>query len=116
MVGVVPANCRVYKKPIGRGYAILKSTEYHPWPSTAVEAEFPAHEFHYSELDELPADVSYAYRMVRGTGIDGQNDGLIYKNLLANYIHLRSVNSSPWVDNFLKFVAKMRDNRLQSAG
>ncbi|NOR51002.1 MAG: cobyrinic acid a,c-diamide synthase, partial [Gammaproteobacteria bacterium] len=115
MVGVIPAKCRVYKKPIGRGYASLKTTEHHPWPFTEVDGKFPAHEFHYSELDDLSSDFSYAYRMVRGTGINGQNDGLIYKNLLANYIHLRSVGSTPWVDNFLQFVAKVRDNRLQSA-
>ena len=116
MVGVIPVNCRVHKKPVGRGYARMETSEQHPWPFTAVNGEFPAHEFHYSELDELPSDIVYAYRLIRGTGIDGQNDGIIYKNLLANYIHLRSVGSTPWVHYFLTFVAEIKDNRLQSVG
>ena len=114
MVGVIPAQCKVYKKPLGHGYAHLETTEHHPWPFTEVNGEFPAHEFHYSELDELPSDVTYAYRLRRGTGIDGQNDGFIYKNLLANYIHLRSVGSTPWVEHFLRFVTEITASRLQS--
>ena len=115
MVGIIPASCRVYKKPVGRGYARLETTAHHPWPFTDVAGEFPAHEFHYSELDELSSDFSYAYRMVRGAGINGENDGFIYKNLLANYIHLRSVASTPWVARFLTFVEEIKNNRLQSA-
>jgi len=114
MAGVIPVDCKVYKKPLGHGYAHLETTEDHPWPFTAINGEFPAHEFHYSELDELPSDIVYAYRLIRGTGINGQNDGIIYKNLLANYIHLRSVGGTPWVRHFLTFVAEIRDNRLQS--
>ncbi|HEA25824.1 MAG TPA: cobyrinate a,c-diamide synthase [Ectothiorhodospiraceae bacterium] len=114
MVGVIPANCRVHKKPVGRGYARMETSEHHPWPFVDIDGEFPAHEFHYSELDQLSADYPYAYRMIRGKGINGQNDGVIYKNLLANYIHLRSVGLTPWVQHFLTFVAEIRDNRLQS--
>lgn len=112
MVGVVPASCKVHKKPIGRGYAQLKTTQDHPWPFTAVGGEFPAHEFHYSHLENLPTDSRFGYRMIRGSGIDHHYDGFIYKNLLANYIHLRSVGSTPWIERFLEFVVQKRDERL----
>lgn len=112
MVGVVPATCKVHKKPIGRGYAHLETTQDHPWPFTAFDGEFPAHEFHYSHLENLPADSRFGYRMIRGSGIDHHYDGFIYKNLLANYIHLRSVGSTPWIERFLEFVAQKRDKRL----
>jgi len=115
MVGIIPAGCQVHKKPIGRGLAQLETTEHHPWPFTTIDAAFPAHEFHYSELAPLPAESRYAYRMVRGSGIGGQADGFIYKNLLANYTHLRSVDATPWVAHFLEFVAQKRTSRLQSA-
>ncbi|MDH3355184.1 MAG: cobyrinate a,c-diamide synthase [Chromatiales bacterium] len=116
MVGIIPAGCTVHKKPIGRGLAQLATTEYHPWPFTTVGVSFPAHEFHYSELGSLPSQSHFAYRIIRGSGIGDQADGFIYKNLLANYTHLRSVNATPWVNHFLEFVAQKRDSRLQSAG
>ncbi|MCW8825245.1 MAG: cobyrinate a,c-diamide synthase [Gammaproteobacteria bacterium] len=112
MVGVVPATCKVHKKPIGRGYAYLQTTQHHPWPFTDIGGEFPAHEFHYSHLENLPADSHFGYRMVRGSGIDHHSDGYIYKNLLANYIHLRSVGSTPWIEKFLSFVAQKSPKRL----
>jgi hypothetical protein len=31
----------------------------------------PAHEFHYSHLENLQSDLTYAYRVLRGQGIDG---------------------------------------------
>ena len=42
--------------------------------------------------------------MQRGKGITGQSDGLVYKNLLAAYTHMRHTASNPWVRRFLQFV------------
>jgi cobyrinic acid a,c-diamide synthase len=112
MVGIIPAACQVHKKPIGRGYAQLESSSNHPWPFTAVDTAFSAHEFHYSELSPLPPECQFAYRMLRGSGINGQADGFIYKNLLANYTHLRSVDATPWVASFLGFVAQKQQQLL----
>ena len=36
----------------------------------------------------------YAYNIKRGYGINGKKDGLIYKNTIASFSHLRSTNSS----------------------
>jgi cobyrinic acid a,c-diamide synthase len=50
----------------------------------------------------------FAYRGLRGHGLDGRHDGLTYKNLLASFIHLRDVESNRWVGRFVRFV---RENR-----
>ncbi|HIE54847.1 MAG TPA: hypothetical protein EYP90_06660, partial [Chromatiaceae bacterium] len=50
--------------------------------------------------------VDFAYRVERGYGVDGSNDGLIYKNLLANYSHMRNVGSNNWAERFVAHVAR----------
>jgi cobyrinic acid a,c-diamide synthase len=47
---------------------------------------------------------------VRGTGIDGQHDGFVYKNLLASYTHRRSIGDHGWVDAFLAQVKACKNN------
>jgi cobyrinic acid a,c-diamide synthase len=46
--------------------------------------------------------------MHRGSGINGKNDGLIYKNLLANYAHLRDTSQHHWVTEFVNFIRHVK--------
>lgn len=111
MAGVIPAETRMHKKPVGRGYISLQPTDNHPWPfSNAHSDPVKAHEFHYSSLEGDLGDSLWAYEIKRGFGIDGSNDGIVYKNLLANYAHLRHTLKTPWVSHFLNFVASQKSN------
>jgi cobyrinic acid a,c-diamide synthase len=101
MVGVVPGDTVMHARPIGRGYARLQPTGDDRWQETA---EIPAHEFHYSSLENLPADSIYAYRVTRGHGIDGQHDGYQQHNLLAGYVHRRGAGEQGWIGPFLNQV------------
>jgi cobyrinic acid a,c-diamide synthase len=109
MVGAVPADVVVGNRPQGRGYMVLEETSKSPWPPTsaaqgAVTASIPAHEFHYARLENMPDDLSYAYRVVRGAGIDGRHDGLVIGNLMAGFAHHRNTASNPWVERFVELV------------
>ncbi|MDH3386581.1 MAG: cobyrinate a,c-diamide synthase [Gammaproteobacteria bacterium] len=106
MVGVLPAQTLMHEKPQGRGYVRLDEIDgQHPWLSRGQAAQtLRAHEFHYSSLQALPAGCRFAYQMRRGAGIQQQQDGLVYRNLLASYTHLRNTAANPWVKRFLKFV------------
>ena len=106
MVGVIPGDISMYPRPMGRGYIQLQETPAHPWPGGFADSDtlLPGHEFHYSILENLPANLEFAYHVRRGTGIDGQHDGLIYKNLLASYAHLRDTSSHHWAARFVAFV------------
>ena len=64
----------------------------------------PAHEFHYASLEGLSDDQRYAYRVVRGHGIDGEYDGLILNNLMACFAHQRSLMTNKWAERFVSFV------------
>lgn len=108
MVGVIPADTRMYKTPQGRGYIQLTETGHSLWPASAESSEpviIPGHEFHYSTLENAD-DLKFAYRVVRGAGIDGENDGIVYKNLQANYAHLRDTSANHWAQRFVAFIHK----------
>ncbi len=108
MVGVIPADCKMHKRPQGRGYVQLQETENALWPGKMADKLIPAHEFHYSALYNIDPGLKYAYNVKRGTGIDGKNDGLIYKNLLANYTHLRDTSQHHWTRRFVEFVLQTK--------
>ena len=114
MAGVIPGDVTMHEKPVGRGYVLLKETKQFPWPSDSPPQTVRAHEFHYSSLDNLPPDLVYAYDVERGYGVNGQQDGIVYKNLLASYTHLRSLDSYNWAARFVEQVRHLR-NKAQRA-
>jgi cobyrinic acid a,c-diamide synthase len=106
MVGVIPADIVMHSRPVGRGYVHLRETGHGLWPPPPA-AQAPlirAHEFHYSSVENLAPDVEFAYAVERGHGIDGRHDGIVHKNLLASFAHLRDVAGNPWARRFVDFV------------
>ena len=83
----------------------------HENPYFPVGSEIRGHEFHYSRASEWtgPED-ALVFRMQRGAGIQGDRDGLVYKNVLATYIHIHAIGTPGWgealVSNAIKFQAK----------
>ena len=110
MIGVIPGDAVMHERPQGRGYAMLEDTGASPWPVSlspnGTPVRVPAHEFHYASLENLPRNMIYAWRMVRGHGIDGQHDGIVQGNLLAGFCHLRDVEGDRWAGRFAEFVRK----------
>lgn len=104
MAGVIPARTIMLSRPQGRGYIQLKESADSPWPRAGTKVVVNAHEFHYSCLRGLPDSTLFAYHVLRGEGIQNQYDGIVYKNLLASYAHLRSTTQNPWVSRFVNFV------------
>jgi len=109
MVGAVPGDVIVDDRPQGRGYVLIEDTGKSLWPPPPREARnpsagIPAHEFHYARLGNLSGDLEYAYRVLRGHGIDGQHDGLLVGNLQAGFAHHRNKEANPWVARFVAFV------------
>jgi cobyrinic acid a,c-diamide synthase len=109
MVGVVPGDVVMGSRPVGRGYAVLEETGKAPWPTQA--RTLPAHEFHYSHLENLPAGLDYAYKVLRGHGIVDGLDGYVYKGLLASYCHRRGSGPQGWINPFLDQARAYRSKR-----
>ncbi|MCP3670424.1 MAG: hydrogenobyrinic acid a,c-diamide synthase (glutamine-hydrolyzing) [Gammaproteobacteria bacterium] len=112
MVGALPGDVVMHERPQGRGYVRLRETGNGPWPAEAEgPIEIAAHEFHYSALENLDCDLEYAYEVLRGTGIDGSHDGIVYKNMLANYTHIRDVAGNHWTKRFLAHVRSVKEGQ-----
>jgi len=47
-----------------------------------------------------------------GYGIDGANDGVVHKNLLASYTHLRCTSACDWVARFVAHVRACKAQRI----
>ena len=111
MVGALPADAIMHQHPQGRGYVQLNETQAMPWSTTINSINKPstnAHEFHYSSLENLENNLKFAYRVLRGHGINGKDDGIIYRNVFASYAHLRDVQDNHWVARFVEFTRQCR--------
>lgn len=118
MVGIIPADTVMHDRPQGRGYIRLQENGLDFWPRIAgadARQEIAAHEFHYSALQNLGKDMRYAYRVLRGRGIDGKHDGIVYKNLLACYCHLRDTGRYHWTQRFVQFIRNRKGHAKLSA-
>ncbi len=115
MAGVIPGDAVMHDRPVGRGYVQLGSSGNLPWGPLAG-ATVRGHEFHYSSLENLPADTRFGWRVLRGHGVDGRHDGIVIDNLVASYAHLRGIDH--WVRPFVAFVREqaLLRNNARTAG
>ena len=63
------------------------------------------HEFHLSELEDVPRDSKFAYDLSIGVGIKNEKDGLMQNNTLASYMHIhfaRSTFAKKFVQNCIR--------------
>ncbi|MBI3434019.1 MAG: cobyrinate a,c-diamide synthase [Proteobacteria bacterium] len=115
MVGFIAADTVMHASPQGRGLVVLEETDALPWPRTrqsdadAGGTRVPAHEFHHAALEGLPPATRFAYRVVRGRGIDGRNDGIVQGNVVAGFCHQRATaRGGAWARRFVAFVRACR--------
>ncbi len=109
MVGALPMDTRMHQRPQGRGYVQLEKTHNTLWNKVADKSEcINAHEFHYSSTENLEKTTQFAYRVLRGHGMNGQHDGIIHHNVLASYSHMRNVENNLWVKQFVDFVRQQK--------
>lgn len=108
MCGVFPFAVVVEKRPQGHGYTLMRSLEGNPY--FAAGAEIKGHEFHHSHLTGADPGLRYTYEVVRGHGIDGRRDGLLYKNTFATYNHIHAVANPDWAPRFVELAANWRRN------
>ncbi|OGA51339.1 MAG: cobyrinic acid a,c-diamide synthase [Betaproteobacteria bacterium RIFCSPLOWO2_12_FULL_62_13] len=119
MVGAIPADAVMHERAVGRGYARLVGTGAASWLPVRADAEVAAHEFHYSSLENVGAGLAYAFRVVRGHGVDSARDGIVYRNVLASYCHLRGAGPTGWARPFVEFAdgrARRRRAEAMEAG
>ena len=119
MVGAIEADTVMHERPTGRGYVRLRETGKSPWPLLDGDnggRVICAHEFHYSSLENCAPHLDFAYEVLRGHGVDGKHDGIVAGNLLANFSHLRDVDTHTWTRRFVAFVRQQEAANHRSSG
>jgi cobyrinic acid a,c-diamide synthase len=108
MAGVFPVCTELSRKPQGHGYTLTRVVR--PNPFHPVGSEFTGHEFHYSRCF-LPRGTrsECCLSVVRGTGLGHGCDGLVYKNVVAAYVHMHSLSVPSWARNFVRAGALYRE-------
>jgi cobyrinic acid a,c-diamide synthase len=106
MTGIIPADVEMCAKPQGHGYVEVEAQPGNPYfqPGSILKG----HEFHHSRLlwSEEPI---FGYRMKRGHGVNGEYDGIVYKNLFAAYTHLHVAAVPEWTGRFMDLVVRKKN-------
>lgn len=106
MVGFLPIKTVMKEKFQALGYVrhrVVKSN-----PISNKGDVLLGHEFHNSEVKPL-GKAEYAYKVLRGKGIDGKHDGIVRQNTLANYLHLHVLSYPQMVENFLGLAQRLKE-------
>jgi cobyrinic acid a,c-diamide synthase len=112
MTGALPAVFAFGAKPQGHGYAELETVGENPF--LPVGSRLRGHEFHYTYMQSSTADdLTFAFRVRRGHGFDGERDGLCRHNVLAVYTHVHALGVEAWAPAIVcagrRFKAAMTD-------
>jgi cobyrinic acid a,c-diamide synthase len=105
MVGVIPVEVELSKKPQGHGYVeaeVLSENPFFP-PGAGLRG----HEFHHSRVIDAK-NTKRVLNMQRGKGIDGGSDGIVYKNMYAAYTHLHALGTPHWAEAFVSLSLRGR--------
>ncbi|WP_298271488.1 cobyrinate a,c-diamide synthase [Geobacter sp.] len=102
-VGIFPVATRMLPRRKALGYReVALAADGLLGPAGAIAR---GHEFHYSEMEEMPPEVERTFRLHRG-GVDLGREGYRYRNCLASYVHLH-FGSNPGLAE--AFVANCRE-------
>jgi len=111
MVGALPVTFGMEKRPQGHGYTTLTVDQENPFFSLGTK--ITGHEFHYCRiLSQGNRESHTAYHVLRGTGMDGQRDGLCRKNILAGFTHLHALGTPEWADALIGKAGEYHQTKL----
>jgi cobyrinic acid a,c-diamide synthase len=113
MVGFLPVSFEMEKRPQGHGYTVVDVERENPF--FPVGTRLTGHEFHYSRLLSWEGERQLAFRLERGSGIDGRRDGLCRKNVLASFTHLHALGTPRWAEGLVERARWYRAGRRGEA-
>jgi cobyrinic acid a,c-diamide synthase len=101
MTGALPFKVDLDERPRGHGYMIVEVTGDNPFFTAG--STFRGHEFHHSRVHNLNTrEAALVLRVHKGYGIDGEHDGIVYRNAYAAYSHIHALSVPEWAPNFVR--------------
>jgi len=104
MVGALPVFFAFQAKPQGHGYTTLEAVAENPF--YRVGETLRGHEFHYTYMESASEELTFAFRVERGHGFDGDRDGLVHRNVLACYTHVHALGTESWAPSLVRAAAR----------
>lgn len=112
LLGVLPVETDVSKKPQGHGYVQGKIIRKNPFFS--LNSQVCGHEFHYSSCQPTGEEnLNFALSLSRGVGISQSMDCMLFRNVMAGYTHIHALGHDEWAENFVRAASlfkKCREN------
>ncbi len=96
LVGAFPVTARMQEKRAALGYREVRTT--HSCCFGPAGTLLRGHEFHYSFIDPMPADIPRIYEVNNGTV-----EGYRYRRVLGGYLHLHFGFSPQVVKEFINY-------------
>ncbi len=113
MVGAIPFDLYMQKKPAGHGYTIMEFQKDTPFYKKGSLVK--GHEFHYSR--PVPTEKDYAScfscKLLRGNGFESKLEGFVMKNTFSTYTHIHALGQKEWAKTFLSGVSSVKKSRNQ---
>jgi cobyrinic acid a,c-diamide synthase len=107
LVGIYPVTTRMLPRRKALGYReVLISGDSILGPGGTVAR---GHEFHYSEMEDMPHKVERLYQVRKNGELIG-TEGYRYRNCLASYLHLHFGSCPELADAFVKSCFTFKNN------
>ena len=100
MAGIFDEGTLMKKSKQGLSYVIAEPTDKHFFLKDIVKG----HEFHYSKMEPIPQK-DFAYKIIRGKGINNGMDGLIRNKCIGSYLHIHIGGAPSWASSFLESIS-----------
>ncbi|MDO8446903.1 MAG: cobyrinate a,c-diamide synthase [Deltaproteobacteria bacterium] len=105
MVGIYPTRATMLQRRKALGYMEVETVEESPLFEKG--SKIRGHEFHYSEIEDMPESVGRAYRVKKPNTDDSWAEGYRYKNTLTSYVHLHFGSNVEWAKRLI-FTAEVQ--------
>lgn len=103
MVGALPVDIEMCRKPQGHGYVQARVDGFNP--TFALGTPVVGHEFHYTRIvDDGPLPPT-TWALDRGAGVGEGRDGLRVGSVIATYSHLHALGAPGWAPALVRLAA-----------
>lgn len=101
MLDVFPLRFEFESRPVGHGYTEFVAIR--PNPYFQINRPIRGHEFHYSKPKIIHGQrLEFAFKVLRGNGFDGIQDGVIKGPVLGTYMHVHALGETQWAEGLVK--------------
>lgn len=100
MAGVLPIEVQVFREPKGHGYVEIEVVEHCAFYDEGTVLR--GHEFHYSAIAKVRSDLKTVFLLRKGQGAFSGRDGIVWKNVLATYVHVHAAGTPSWAKGLVR--------------